>query len=116
MKYILKEDTPFGKKGLIYTHQSDSDTASAREDDVVWTMTSTEVFIFKKLGVLEEVGEDGKWVPKNNEEYWSVGSDGIVTSFVWCNDSFDKWHLAIGQVFSARKEAEAYRAEKLKDL
>ena len=57
--------------------------------------------------VLDFLGyrEDGKFTPKQDEQYWVVDSKGKVDSYSWNNDSYDNYQLSLGNVYRTKEEA-----------
>lgn len=56
------------------------------------------------------------WRPKEGGRYWTISQGGECIRCGFIGDSFDNWHLAIGQVFRTEAEAIAYRDEVLKKV
>lgn len=65
-----------------------------------------------ELEKAEDINPD-VFIPKGDEEYWSMYSDGKKSFKRWEDTSHDKDRLAIGNVFHTREEAE-FEVERLK--
>lgn len=61
----------------------------------------------------ENYQADKPWKPKPSEEYWYMGTDGIIYHESWLNSRLDKGRYAIGNCFRTKAEAEQ-AVEKLK--
>lgn len=114
MKYILTEDTPWGKKGEEHNTES-SGSVKIKHEKYAGLITPVEIFILKKLGVLKEVREDGKWVPEKGDYYFTPEANRVATH-IWDNDNYDKWMLVTGMAFKTYGEALAYRDAKLAEI
>lgn len=49
------------------------------------------------------------WMPEQGEEYWYVSVKGVVLSRYWAAFDFDKYLLAMGNMYKTEKEAERAR-------
>ena len=97
-KYKLKKDTPLHRAGEIFTKTETTMVASDKYE------TDTDLIInFDEW--FEPVS--GKW-PQAGKHYYTVRSDGGVTSLEWLEDRFDEGSRAIGNVFKTEKSAHAY--------
>lgn len=59
--------------------------------------------------------EKRKWEPQSGEEFWYINSMGTVFRDTWVSSSEDCAHLAFGNCFETKEQAEAY-AEKIRAL
>lgn len=53
-----------------------------------------------------EAPEPEKWEPKEGDEYWKIGSDGIFSYNVWRNHYYEHGSLAMGNIFRTKKDAD----------
>lgn len=58
--------------------------------------------------VLDFLGyrEDGKFTPKQGEQYWSISGTGEVVAYSWVGDNYDNYQLSLGNVYRTKEEAE----------
>lgn len=66
-------------------------------------------FEITEEGILKVVEKKGKFVPKDDEKYWYVRSNGDVDYYTFVNDEIDKYLLNHQPVFRTIEEAEAYK-------
>lgn len=61
-----------------------------------------------------KIEEENKiWKPKNNEEYYSILSDGMVVHSAWVNTSEDNGSYSIGNCFKTKEEAEFEKEKRI---
>lgn len=53
--------------------------------------------------------EDLVWKPEAGEDYLVVHPEGNTGRSSWCNDSYDKGRLEMGNVFKTEEEAQAHK-------
>ena len=63
----------------------------------------------KALAELKESKKEGKWKPKDGEEYWFMGDDGdLMYSNFDSQDSCDKWRVQNLPIFKTHGKAHRY--------
>lgn len=102
-KYKLKHDIPGYKAGTMLEMRSsglyelggliayDAGQLRAHPDIMDW---------------FEEVGE--RWEPEDGSYYWFANTDGTTSHANWINCASDRSHLALGNCFRTKEEAEAH--------
>ncbi len=64
--------------------------------------------VLKALAELKESKKEGKWKPKEEEEYWSRTDYGEVGSARWIDDEIDNWRYNNIPIFPTKEECERY--------
>ncbi len=55
------------------------------------------------LGYIKE--DDGKWEPKEEEDYWYIDNDGETDHTSWHDDSFDRGVKHFSGIYQTEQEA-----------
>ena len=77
--------------------------ASRATEEIVKILTAGDA-------ALEREYRAGTWVPKGNQSYWCVHSDGQANVSRWGNDSTDQDRINYGNVYPTKAIAEAAKA------
>ena len=62
----------------------------------------------KALAELKESKKEGKWKPKEKEEYWYRDIDGEIYSDFWSNHIYDEFRYNHAPIFKTHEECEKY--------
>jgi len=124
MKYRLNQDLFDLKKGEVVedgsTNVFDTLMNPSSEPTCIQVgntrLTKVELDIYTRLGVLQPVDENGRWVPEIGDDYWYLDARGNAHTSSWAGGFDDKWLRATNNVFPSRGDANAYRDEKLREL
>ena len=56
--------------------------------NVTLGLRPVDILLLTKAGILEEIGDEFRWKPKEGEAYFRVNDEGLVTEDIW-HDNYE---------------------------
>ena len=66
-----------------------------------------------EIEIIEEKQQQGRWEPKEGENYWYTDDCGEVYCYIYDTDCVSKFHYLTKNVFKTEKEAQEYLEYKI---